>query len=218
MHAVRHPQGSVKMEEANENTNDALSYHYKETVRLANISDSYAKGAFADFKMLAAVGAILTWEPFYEAVYREYTGDINILFLGFVAILIMLAIVGIMNLQKLLIINFYLEQLQCFETEIRSLLGNQNSSTFRVAENWRTRASGKQMILGWIFYALFYIAAITPTYILYLNNPICYEWYIYLTIALIVIGVHIGAVVIVHKKIHQSNKNTLAYRDRDGHR
>ena len=197
------------MEETNENANDALSYHYKETVRLANICDSYAKGAFADFKMLAAIGAILTWKPFYEAVYPKNTGDTNILFLGFVAILIMLAIVGIMNLQKLLIINFYLEQLQYFETEIRSLLGCQNSPTFRVAENWRTRASSKQIILGWIFYAFFYIAAITPTFILYSNNPICCEWYIYLTIALIVIGVHIGAVVIVHKK-HQSNQNTLA--------
>ena len=116
----------------------------------------------------------------------------------------MLAIVGIMNLQKQLIINFYLEQLQYFEMEIRSLLRCQDSPTFRVAENWRTRASKKQIILGRIFYAFFYFAVITPTFILYSNNPICDEWKIYLVIALTVIVMHIGAFVIVHRK-HQSN-------------
>lgn len=192
------------MEETNENTKEALSYHYKETVRLANICDSYARDAFADFKMLAAVGAILTWKPFYEAVYSQNTSNTGILFFGFVAIIIMLAIVGIMNLQKQLIINFYLEQLQYFEMEIRSLLRCQDSPTFRVAENWRTRASKKQIILGRIFYAFFYFAVITPTFILYSNNPICDEWKIYLVIALTVIVMHIGAFVIVHRK-HQSN-------------
>ncbi len=44
------------------------------------------------------------------------------------------------------IINFYLEQLQYFELEIRSLLGRQDSPTFRVAENLRKRGQPKKQM------------------------------------------------------------------------
>jgi hypothetical protein len=187
------------MEEAKEKTGDALSYHYEETVRLANICDSYARGAFADFKLLAGIGGILTWKPIHDALGLGNHDNTNLLFMGFIVILLILAIIGIMNLQKQLIINFYLEQLQYFESEIRSLLGRQDSPTFRVAENWRTRMSGKQRKLGMIFYFLFYAAVLTPLFILTFDPP-QYYGVKYLVIAAAVIIVHIAAVYIVHSK------------------
>ncbi len=193
------------MDETKKNTDDALSYHYKETVRLANICDSYAQGAFGDFKLLAAIGGILSWKPIHDAFKLGGPDDTSLLFLGFVAIILIVAIVGIMNLQKQLIVNFYLEQLQYFESEIRSLLGRKDSPTFRVAENWRTCASRKQRQLGLIFYILFYVAAVTPTFMLDFHD----YGIKYLLIAVTVIAVHIGALVIVNRK-SQLARNTSA--------
>jgi hypothetical protein len=199
--------------EIKENTHDALSYYYMETVRLANICDTYAKGAFEDFKLLAAVGGILTWKPFLDIFNLEKSTEsaaspeISLLFLGFVAIIFIQAIVGVMNLQKQLVINFYLEQLMYFESEIRSLLGHPNSPTFRVAENWITKASRKQTKLGRIFYIIFYFAALSPTLILYKTKSGSCEWCIYLGIALTLIAMHFVAVVIVYGKNHGSTRN-----------
>ncbi len=201
------------MDETKENTSNALSYHYKEMVRLHNICDSYAKDAFGDFKLLAAIGGILTWKPIHDAlklngtVETAKTSDSSLLFLGFVAILLILAIVGIMNMQKQLIINFYLEQLQYFESEIRSLLGRQESPTFRVAENWRKWESSKLRKLGFIFYPLFYVAALAPTFMLGFQAPQYYGLK-YIGIAVPVIAVHIRAIIIVHGKSKSTrNKN-----------
>jgi hypothetical protein len=43
--------------------NESLEFHYKEMVRLASIFDSHSKDAFNDFKLLGAVGALLSWGP-----------------------------------------------------------------------------------------------------------------------------------------------------------
>jgi hypothetical protein len=127
--------------EIKENTHDALSYHYIEMARLANSCDSYIKEVFQDVKLLGAVGGIFTWQPIFnflnsgKSASCTTSSDIKPLFLGFVAIIFILFIIGIMNLQKQLIIKFQLEQVIYFESEIRSLLGHTDSPSFRVAEN-----------------------------------------------------------------------------------
>ncbi len=190
------------MDEPTHNAGNTLDYHYRETVRLANICDSYVKEAFADFKLLAAIGGILAWKPVHDALKLGGSSDASLLFFGFVVILLLLAVVGIMNLQKQLIIRFHLEQLQHFETEIRSLLGHPDAPTFRVAENWRASASVKQLLVGLVFYLLFYVAALTPALVL----DFCREPYYgakYLRCALGVIAAHIVAIVIVHGKFRR---------------
>ncbi len=56
------------MGEAKKNIDDVLSYHYKEMARISNIADSHIQGVFGDFKLLMAVGGMLSWKPIHDAL------------------------------------------------------------------------------------------------------------------------------------------------------
>lgn len=184
------------MDETKENKDDALSYHYKEMVRISNIIDSHIKGVFGDFKLLTAVGGILSWKPIHDAFELGGPNDTKLLFLGFVAMILFLSIVGIMNLQRQLILNFSLEQVQYYESEIRSLLCCKDSLTFRAAENWRTFGFRKQILVSLIFNIHFYVVAVAPSFILKFDE---YGGK-YLAIAVTVIAINIVAMIIVYRK------------------
>jgi len=171
---------------------EALTVLYQETVRLANLCDGYARGAFDDVKLLAAVGGIVGWKPLHDALGLGTEGDPTVLFLGFVAIVLVLGVIGLMNLQKQVVIHFYLEELQLYETEIRKLLGRPGMAAFRVAEHWHSRAVPRHRKVGAAFYLLFYLSALAPLAVLDLwTAP--YLGLQYLGVALLVIALHLRA-------------------------
>jgi hypothetical protein len=72
--------------------NESLEFHYKEMVRLAAVFDSHSKDAFNDFKLLGAVGALLSWGPLSSSFEQIQP---KTMLLGFLAILAVTGLVGI---------------------------------------------------------------------------------------------------------------------------
>lgn len=83
-----------------------MEYVYKEYVRLHEVANAYAHSSFDDFKLLAAVGLILTWAPF-GSLFTGETASPEVLFLGFVAILLIIAIIGTRDFLKQSLIIHY---------------------------------------------------------------------------------------------------------------
>ena len=123
---------------------------------MAEISEEYAKSSFEDFKMLSAIGALLTFEP---ATSLFKLNDEMFLLIGFLSILLIISFIGFYGLMKQSIAVFYLNEICKFEAEIRDLIKDQNGemSSFKVAENWRAFGSKNQRIVAKRFYLLFYI-------------------------------------------------------------
>jgi len=175
--------------------NVKLEYKYKEMVRLAEKSDEYAKSSFDDFKMLSALGVLLAWKPLADIFIVEKTG--HILLVGFLAILFVIAFIGFYGLLKQSVVIFYLEEIQVFEKEVREELKDENTNTFRVAENWRKRGSKIQRKIAVRFYYLFYfVLTIYPFAILIIDDIIFAV--VYLLVALSVVSIHHNTLRIVY--------------------
>lgn len=186
--------GGGKMADKSEHATESLTYHYQEMVRLSNGVDAAVKDIFGDFKLLAAVGGILSWKPIHDAFQLGGPNDSSLLFIGFVAIIFFLAIAGVMNLQRQLLVNFNIEQIRQYELEVRTLLGNKDARTFRNAENWQTGASSKLVLVSLIFNLHFYAAILMPVFLLEFDP---YGW-IYLIIAVVAIMLNTLTLYIVH--------------------
>ena len=176
--------------------NEKLEYKYKEMVRLAEKADEYAKSSFDDFKMLSALGVLLAWKPLSDMFVKE-SGDI--LLVGFLAILFVIVFIGFYGLLKQSVAIFYLEEIQAFEKEVRDELNDENTNTFRVAENWNKRGSKTQRKIAVRFYYLFYfVLIIYPVAILSIDNIIFA--FVYLFIAVSVAWIHHNSLRIVYDK------------------
>lgn len=176
--------------------NEKLEYKYKEMVRLAEKSDDYAKSSFDDFKMLSALGVLLAWKPLSN-MFDNDSG--YLLLIGFLAILFIIAFIGFYGLLKQSVAIFYLEEIQAFEKEVRDELNDDNTSTFRVAENWTKRGSKTQREIAVRFYYLFYsVLTIYPSVILFIDNTVFAL--VYLFIASIVALTHHNTVKILYDK------------------
>jgi hypothetical protein len=177
--------------------NEKLELKYKEMVRLAEKSDEYAKSSFEDFKMLSALGALVAWKPIFDIINGESAQSSKLLFIGFLAILFIIAFIGLYALLKQAVVNFYLKELQIFEKDIRKEMGDEDTSTFHVAENWNNVGSKKQRAVAVRFYLLFYaIIIIFPTTILFFDSK--YLALAYLISALFVVVLHFNATQIVY--------------------
>lgn len=108
-----------------------LDYLYKEYVRLSEQAEQYIKSAFEDFKLLGVISAtIVLWKPIVDMIVIanpkiNYDG---LLFLGFLSLLLVVAIVGFWNLIRQSFIIFFADNLQGYEEEIRKELSELKDS------------------------------------------------------------------------------------------
>ncbi len=142
-----------------------IEYLYKEYSRIHELSDTYAKSSFDDFKLLiAGCGAILAWKPI---AVNFLDGDLRILFIGFLAILFFVAIVGTRDLLKQSILIFYMRQLEYYESSIRSFFEKPDQGTFSLSLCWNIWFRKKHRFVGIWFYILFFIfVALYPTVVI----------------------------------------------------
>jgi len=175
--------------------NESLEFHYKEMVRLAAIFDSHSKDAFNDFKLLGAVGALLSWGPLSLSFEKNQP---KVMLLGFLAILAVTGLVGIFALMRQSVVNFQLKELIFFETRIRQCLNEPELETFRVAEHWVAWSKTRQRHLGEHFYFLFYFVILAvPCVALF---PNWFSMGIYVVAVIVVFAFHYRALSIVYPK------------------
>jgi hypothetical protein len=102
-----------------------LDYLYKEYVRLSQQAENYIQGAFEDLKLMGVIGAtIALWKPIVDfvALAKPEIDASGLLFLGFLSLLLIIAIIGFWNLIKQSFIIFFADNLQSYEEEIRKEL------------------------------------------------------------------------------------------------
>lgn len=102
-----------------------LDYLYKEYVRLSQQAEEYIQSAFDDLKLMGVIGAtIALWKPIVDFIVLakpEFDAS-GLLFLGFLSLLLVIAIIGFWNLIKQSFIIFFADNLQSYEEEIRKEL------------------------------------------------------------------------------------------------
>lgn len=120
-----------------------MDYLYKEYTRLNEKVEEHIKHSYEDFKFLGAIGAIVVlWKPIADVVSLsnpkvDYS---NLLFLGFLSLLLTSAVIGFMNLVKQSYVIFLVSNLQGYEKEIRTILDEADESqVFRL--NFEKEAS-----------------------------------------------------------------------------
>lgn len=170
------------MNSSDKETSQFIEYLYKDYARLGDQLDSYAKSTFDDFKFLGAIGILIAWKPVADAVATKSN---NILLLGFILILFIIAIVGIRDLLKASIITFYIKQLKLYEGEIKTRLAQPDTKAFHFAADWEKWSEEKHKRIRLHLNLLFYLLILFfPTVMLASQDP---RWYaaIYLVIALL---------------------------------
>jgi hypothetical protein len=178
---------------------ERLDYLYREYVRLGEYSDSYIRSSFEDFKLLGAIGALLVWPPIAGAFDEDSSG--SILLVGFIAILFIVAILGVRNLLKVSVIAIYIEQLERLEAEIRAELGTPQTKAFRLAESWVGRGMRRQGRIALRFHLLFIVLlGVFPNLVLGLEAP-AWEVAVYAPLALFAILVFINAARVMQQEI-----------------
>ena len=132
---------------------DKLELKYKEKVRLAEVANTYAISSFNDFKLLSAVGVILVaWKPILEKMGSGT--DNSQLLIGFLAINITMTMIGLFALLKQSVVNFYFDEIQILEEEIRNELYEGKTNTLQAIENWKSKGKHKQRKVAFLFYSL----------------------------------------------------------------
>ena len=102
-----------------------MDYLYKEYTRLNEKVEEHIKHSYDDFKFLGAIGAtIVLWKPIADVITlaNPKMNYSNLLFLGFLSLLLTVAIIGFMNLVKQSYVLFCVSNLQGYEREIRRTL------------------------------------------------------------------------------------------------
>lgn len=102
-----------------------MDYLYKEYTRLNEKVEEHIKHLYEDFKLLGAIGAVVVlWKPIADviALANPKMNYRNLLFLGFLSLLLTVAIIGFMNLVKQSYVLFCVSSLQGYEREIRRTL------------------------------------------------------------------------------------------------
>ncbi|NJN85097.1 MAG: hypothetical protein HC881_00635 [Leptolyngbyaceae cyanobacterium SL_7_1] len=103
-----------------------MDYLYKEYTRLNEKVEEHIKHSYEDFKFMGALGAVvILWKPIADviALANPKMNYSNLLFLGFLSLLLTVAIIGFMNLVKQSYVLFCVSNLQGYEKEIRRILG-----------------------------------------------------------------------------------------------
>ncbi|MEH1847756.1 MAG: hypothetical protein V7L25_22940 [Nostoc sp.] len=174
-------------------SNSRLEYLYKEYVRLNEKAKEYIKSAFEDLKLMGVIGAtIALWKPIVDVIVlaNPKIDRSGILFLGFLSLLLIVAIIGFWNLIKQSFIIFFADNLQGYEEEIRKELKEVDDSRVfnfnleketKLIESYRTTFAA--------FLIVFAIATTFIPFIILLSTNIYYA-IIYIFLSLIIFALY----------------------------
>lgn len=142
------------MNEPNNQTATNLDLIYKEYVRLSQRMDTIIDGSWNDFKLLSAIGALLAWAPISQS--NLFSGQDNgiVMLVGFTGILIIISVIGMRDMIKQSIIQYYLDQLIFYEDDIRIQLNQPDTKSLRCIRNWSDQRYKQHKIIVMLFYSL----------------------------------------------------------------
>ncbi|MEH2364054.1 hypothetical protein [Nostoc sp.] len=170
-------------------SNSRLEYLYKEYVRLSEKAEEYIKSAFEDLKLMGVIGAtIALWKPIVDVIVlaNPKIDRSGILFLGFLSLLLVVAIIGFWNLIKQSFIIFFADNLQGYEEEIRKELNEvDDSRVFNLNIEKETKLIESYRTTFAAFIMVFAIATTFIPFIILLYTNIYYAL-VYITLSLII--------------------------------
>ncbi|XHX80234.1 MAG: hypothetical protein RBJ76_09985 [Stenomitos frigidus ULC029] len=105
-----------------EEAKQRLDYLYKEYVRLSDKAEEFIKSTIDDFKLFGVVGAfIVLWKPIAELILSTNSklDAALVLFLGFLSLLLVLGIVGLLNLFKQSYAWYFIHNLKAYGKELK---------------------------------------------------------------------------------------------------
>lgn len=130
-------------------------YVHSEYTAMAARVDAYSTGTFDDFKLFAALGALLAWKPIADSFGGSENTPI-VLFLGFLAIAAVVVIMEARSLLKLSLIRYYMERLHDIETEMIELSPIQSTKAFNIAHCWDNWYEKIHRPIGKLYHAFLY--------------------------------------------------------------
>lgn len=170
-----------------------LEFLYKEYVRLSETAENYIKSAFDDFRLMGVIGAtIALWKPIVDFIVLanpdlDYSG---LLFLGFLSLLLVVAVIGFWNLIKQVFIVFFADNLQGYENEIRQALNEQTGSrVFNLNIEKETKLLRSYRITFAAFLSVFALAITIIPFLILVSFSISYA-VLYLALSLLIIGIY----------------------------
>jgi hypothetical protein len=170
-----------------------LDYLYKEYVRLSQQAEEYIKTAFEDFKLMGVIGAtIALWKPIVDVIVLanpkiDYSG---LLFLVFLSLLLIIAIIGFWNLIKQSFIIFFADNLQGYEEAIRKELDElESSKVFNLNLEKEAKLIDSYRITFAAFLIVFALATTLVPFLILLSFKIIYS-VIYLLLSLTIFGIY----------------------------
>jgi hypothetical protein len=99
-------RGGLEMNSAGQGDSTCLEYLYKEYVRLSGTYEASIKSSFDDIKLLGAIAVLLAWKPISDSKLLGSEGSSDLLLLmGFVAILVIVAVLAVRELTKQSLVN-----------------------------------------------------------------------------------------------------------------
>lgn len=172
-------------------SNSRLEYLYKEYVRLNEKAEEYIKSAFEDLKLMGVIGAtIALWKPIVDVIVlaNPKIDHSGILFLGFMSLLLIVAIIGFWNLIKQSFIIFFADNLQGYEEEIRKELKEvDDSKVFNLNLEKETKLIESYRTTFAAFIIVFAITTTLIPFIILLYTNISYAL-LYILLSLIIFG------------------------------
>jgi hypothetical protein len=171
-----------------------LDFLYQEYVRLSHRLDTIIDSSWDDFKLLGASSALIAWPPLAQSDLFSRSDSCFILFVGFIGILFIMAIIGMRDLIKQSLMQHYLFELRRHEEEIRAKLPHVNSQGFRFASHWLNHSARVWQAIVSRFYGLFYLFLFFfPVGVLVANNA-CWPYAIAYGIAMLInLGIYLNA-------------------------
>lgn len=172
-----------------------LDYLYKEYIRLSQQAEEYIRSAFDDFKLMGVIGATISlWKPIVDVIVLanpkidfDYSG---LLFVGFLSLLLVIAVIGFWNLIKQSFIIFFADNLQGYEEELRKELSErENSRVFNLNLEKETKLIISYRTTFSAFLAVFALATTVIPFLILLSFNFTYSL-TYLLLALTIFGTY----------------------------
>jgi len=177
------------------NPEQRLDYLYKEYVRLSQQAEEYIKSAFEDLKLMGVIGATISlWKPIVDAIVlvNPRIDSSVLLFLGFLSLLLIVAILGFWNMIKQSYVVFFVDNLQGYEEEIRKELNIlENPKVFSLNLEKKTKHFDSYKITFRAFLSVFAMTTIFIPFFILLSLKIIYSL-IYLLLSLAIFGTYYG--------------------------
>src|SRR5688572_9495710 len=107
------------MEKQDSISSSLTDYYYKEYDRLQHRTDAIVDSSFNDFALLSAAGIIIAWPPISDSDLFSNNNKPLILFIGFLGLLIIVAIIATRDLVKQSLLQFYFRELAYLEKELQ---------------------------------------------------------------------------------------------------